>query len=56
MNKEGDIASICTRLVELDAERDALKDQLERLQSPRAPEMVRGHRRLVNNGGIDGCG
>ncbi len=41
MNKEGDIASIRTRLAELDAERDALKDQLERLQSPRAPEMVR---------------
>ena len=42
MKKEPDIASIRARLVELDAERDVLNEQLERLQSQRAPEMVCG--------------
>jgi len=40
MSEERDIASICARLAELEAEQSALNEQLERLRSRRAQERV----------------
>ena len=40
MSKERDIASICTRLAELDAERSELNEQLERLEAQRGQKKV----------------
>jgi hypothetical protein len=42
IDKDNDIASIRVRLEELDAERNALAEQLERLRSRQAPEQPSG--------------
>jgi hypothetical protein len=43
MSKKPDIASICARLAELEAERGVLNAQLESLRSQQSQEAVRGH-------------
>jgi hypothetical protein len=42
IDKDNGIASIRARLKELDAERNALAEQLERLRSRQAPEQPSG--------------
>ena len=44
-----DIDSICARLAELEAERGALNEQLERLQAQRAQAMVCGLSSITAN-------
>jgi hypothetical protein len=47
MSKERDIASICARLAELEAERSELNEQLERLKAQRGQEKVGGGDSLI---------
>jgi hypothetical protein len=49
MNMTRDIDSICARLAELEAERGALNEQLERLQAQRAQAMVCGLSSITAN-------
>jgi ribosomal 50S subunit-associated protein YjgA (DUF615 family) len=49
MSKERDIASICARLAELEAERSELNEQLERLKAQRGQEKVGGGDSLITS-------